>query len=324
LLYSENQTEFLNTLCRQDAELLNVKSAYINGTCYKQFSILLSEELRCFRNKVLTRCLEQRERNLQYTGDSYTRRSIIICTRHEILRWSYKWRLNGETCSTYGGDEKFTQRFSRKSFMDFIVTGPASQTYNNNNLKHFSWEFNSFFSHNEVPFKRGIRKNFWNYIVYISMIPSQFHPPPFANYMEQNPWEFSSHSASQGNRCFMWNRKVHWRVHRNPSLIPLLSQMNPFHTSPPYFSKVTCIKFASTLRSLNWSLPFKLSEQNVVCISHLAHVCYIPHPSFPSPRLAHLMYSPCICPLSSWLKQLFMHGWEEHSKSIRSHWLLGT
>jgi hypothetical protein len=28
-------------------------------------------------------------------------------------------------------------------------------------------------------------------------------------------------------------------------------------------------------RSSTWSLPFRLSNQNIVCISHLSHVCYM-------------------------------------------------
>jgi hypothetical protein len=36
---------------------------------------------------------------------------------------------------------------------------------------------------------------------------------------------------------------------------------------------------SSTPRSSKWSLPFKFSDQNCVCISDFSHACYIPRPS---------------------------------------------
>jgi hypothetical protein len=60
-----------------------------------------------------------------------------------------------------------------------------------------------------------------------------------------------------------------------------LSQMHPVHNFPPYIPK-TCyniiLQFAS--RSSEWSLPFSLTDQNFVCISHLC-VCYMSHQSYP-------------------------------------------
>jgi len=70
------------------------------------------------------------------------------------------------------------------------------------------------------------------------------------NFMEQSPWEANSHSPSQEILFLLWNPKVHYRVHRIPPLVPILSQINLVHTFSPCFPKISSsFIFLSTLRS---------------------------------------------------------------------------
>jgi hypothetical protein len=55
--------------------------------------------------------------------------------------------------------------------------------------------------------------------------------------MEQSPsWE--GNSLSQEITRLLWNPKYHHRVHKNPPLAHILSQMNPVQTFPSYFCKL--------------------------------------------------------------------------------------
>jgi hypothetical protein len=79
--------------------------------------------------------------------------------------------------------------------------------------------------------------------------------------------------ASQEIHCLLWNPTLHYRAHKSPPPVPILSQINPIHTSKP--------DFPPTPRSSKWSVPFRLSNHNFVPISHLVYARCMPRPSHP-------------------------------------------
>ena len=102
--------------------------------------------------------------------------------------------------------------------------------------------------------------------------------------MEQSPsWEANRFSAKQEIPHISWNPKVHYRIHKCPPPIPILSQLDPVYTPHPTSWRSILI-FSSTLRL---GLPSGLYPQvppppNPVCISPLPHTSYMPRPSHSS------------------------------------------
>jgi hypothetical protein len=73
--------------------------------------------------------------------------------------------------------------------------------------------------------------------------------------------------------AFLWNPKIHHRVHTSPSLDPILSQLNPVRHIDPYVTKVQIVILPPTPRSSQWSLAFGPPNQNPASTSPLPHAC---------------------------------------------------
>jgi hypothetical protein len=68
--------------------------------------------------------------------------------------------------------------------------------------------------------------------------------------------------------AFLWNPKVHCRVHTSPPPDPILSQLNPVRPIDPYLPKVHFnVMLSPTPKSSQWSLPFESPNQELLNIS---------------------------------------------------------
>jgi len=122
---------------------------------------------------------------------------------------------------------------------------------------------------------------------------------------QSHSWEANRCSASQEIPRILWNPKVHYRIHKGPTPVPILSQLDPAVTPISHFLKIHLnIILPSAPVSPKWASFPQVSHQNPVYASPLTYSRYMSRPSHSS-RFYHPNNTGCGLQIVKLLIMLF-------------------
>ena len=122
---------------------------------------------------------------------------------------------------------------------------------------------------------------------------------------QSHSWEANTCLASQEIPHILWNPKVHYHIHKCPTPIPILSQLDPVLTPTSHFLKIHFnIIFPSAQVTPKWAFFPQVSNQNPVYASPLTHSRYMSRPSYSS-RFYHPNNTGCGVQIFKLLIMLF-------------------
>ena len=125
---------------------------------------------------------------------------------------------------------------------------------------------------------------YWFYFTRTAQVRIHKHKHQLTtNSMEQSrSQEANRFSARQEIPSIVWNRKVHYRIHKSPPPVPVLTRAIQ-STPPSHFLWIYLnIIISSTPVSSKWSVFLRFPHQIPVYTSSFPYTCYVTYPSHSS------------------------------------------
>jgi len=72
--------------------------------------------------------------------------------------------------------------------------------------------------------------------------------------------------------------KLHYLIHHGPSMVPVISQISPIHSIPPYLFKIHFIFVLPPTSTPSPPNGHSTSDVPAKTLHAYVHTCHIPHP----------------------------------------------
>jgi len=155
-------------------------------------------------------------------------------------------------------------------------------------------------SHSEFALYISALRSIWDRVRRVLSYPME----------RSSSWEANRFSASQEIPRILWNPRVHYSIHKCPTYVPILNQLDPVHTPTFHFLQIHLnIILPPTPGSPKWSLSHRFPHQNPAYASPHPHSRYMPRPSHSS-RIYVAYITPIRCPRisrSCWGSCVILH-----------------